>query len=54
MLYNVCRDADRLGSGLIMTEFGASKDIKFDIYNLNYLAKKMDEYQQSWMYWQFK
>ena len=37
-----------------MTEFGASRDIKGDMYALNYLAEKMDKYHQSWMYWQYK
>lgn len=48
------KDADRLGGGLVMTEFGASRDIRGDLYALNYLAEKMDAHHQSWMYWQFK
>lgn len=48
------KDAERLGGGLVMTEFGASKDVTYDLYGLNYLAEKMDKYSQSWMYWQYK
>ena len=48
------RDVERLGGGWLMTEFGASRDIKGDMYALNYLCEKMDMHQQSWMYWQYK
>jgi endoglycosylceramidase len=48
------KDADRLGIGMIMTEFGASEDIKTDLYLLDKLADLSDKFQQSWMYWQFK
>lgn len=48
------KDSERLGVGMIMTEFGASEDIKTDLYLLNKLANLADHFQQSWMYWQFK
>jgi endoglycosylceramidase len=48
------RDVERLGGGWLMTEFGASRDIKGDMYALNFLCEKMDKHQQSWMYWQYK
>lgn len=48
------KDADRLGIGMIMTEFGASEDIRSDLYLLDKLADLSDKFQQSWMYWQFK
>ena len=37
-----------------MTEFGGIRDVRGDLYGLNYMSEKMDAYQQSWMYWQFK
>lgn len=48
------KDADRIGAGMIMTEFGAAENIKGDIYALEKLMQLADEHQQSWMYWQFK
>eukprot|EP01038_Epipyxis_sp_PR26KG_P014384 gene14384-19301_t len=47
-------DADRIGGGMIMTEFGAAEDIKGDMYALENTAKLMDKFMQSWMYWQYK
>lgn len=55
MYVYVCgRDVKRLGGGMLMTEFGAAQDIIGDIYALNKLVDVMDEFSQSWMYWQFK
>lgn len=51
---NRARDVERLGGGWLMTEFGASRDVKGDMYALNFLCEKMDKHQQSWMYWQYK
>jgi endoglycosylceramidase len=48
------KDADRLGSGMLMTEFGAAENIKGDIYALESLMRMADDHQQSWMYWQYK
>lgn len=48
------RDAQRLGVQMIMTEFGAAKDIKNDLGLLQRLCELTDKFQQSWMYWQFK
>lgn len=51
---NPFRDADRMGVAMLMTEFGASENIKGDIYALEKVAQMMDSHRQSWMYWQFK
>lgn len=48
------KDAARLGVPMMMTEFGASEDVKSDLAVLEAVAKQADKYQQSWMYWQFK
>lgn len=48
------KDAARIGGGMIMTEFGASENIKGDIYALEHTIQLTDSHQQSWMYWQFK
>ncbi len=48
------RDAERMGLGMIMTEFGAAEDIKSDIQQLIRTTQVADKYKQSWMYWQFK
>jgi endoglycosylceramidase len=48
------RDAERMGVGMIMTEFGAAEDIKSDLQLLIRTTAMADKYQQSWMYWQFK
>eukprot|EP00981_Chlorochromonas_danica_P009322 scaffold2613_cov159-Ochromonas_danica.AAC.9 len=51
---NRVKDAERLGVPMIMTEFGASEDIKSDLAVLEAVAAQADRFQQSWMYWQFK
>lgn len=48
------KDVDRIGGGMIMTEFGASEDIKGDLYALEKNCAQADKHMQSWMYWQFK
>jgi len=48
------RDAERLGTGLILTEFGATQDGRLDYMNLEDVAQLADSYGSSWMYWQFK
>jgi len=48
------KDAERLGSGLIMTEFGAMQDIHGDMQEMEKLCQMADEVNASWMYWQFK
>jgi len=48
------RDVDRIGGGMIMTEFGASKDVLGDLYALQKNCKQADKFSQSWIYWQFK
>jgi endoglycosylceramidase len=48
------KDADRIGGGMMMTEFGATRDIQSDLYALQRNCRLMDEYRQSWIYWQFK
>ena len=48
------KDANRLGTSMVMTEFGATEDIKEDLYNLEKTAELADKHQQSWMYWEFK
>lgn len=47
-------DLDRVGGGMIMTEFGAAEDIKGDMYALEKSMQQADKHAQSWMYWQFK
>ncbi|RYH31967.1 hypothetical protein EON65_01505 [archaeon] len=47
-------DGERLGVGLMMTEFGAAEDIKSDLAVLEAVTSKADSFKQSWMYWQFK
>lgn len=47
-------DVERIGGGMIMTEFGASKDVLGDIYQLEKYCHQADKHGQSWMYWQFK
>eukprot|EP01031_Cornospumella_fuschlensis_P028006 gene28006-33819_t len=47
-------DGERLGVGLMMTEFGAAEDIKTDLAVLESVANRADSFKQSWMYWQFK
>lgn len=48
------KDSNRLGVGMIMTEFGAAEDIKPDLIKMTSLTDLADRHQQSWMYWQFK
>lgn len=48
------KDVDRIGGGMIMTEFGAIEDEKSELAKLEGNAVLADRYQQSWMYWEFK
>lgn len=48
------KDAERLNSGLMMTEFGAVLSKVQDMQEMETLAQMVDSYQASWMYWQFK
>lgn len=48
------KDAERLNTGLIMTEFGAMLDTVGDMEELEKQMQLADEFQASWMYWQFK
>ena len=47
-------DVKRLGGGMIMTEFGATKNDKFDLYSLEKNCQQADKHIQSWIYWQYK
>jgi len=47
-------DARRLGTGAMMTEFGAMLNATKSIENLQYLTSLADVHFQSWTYWQFK
>lgn len=47
-------DAQRLGTAMLMTEFGAAEDVRGDLSVLEAVAAQADRYKQSWMYWQFK
>lgn len=48
------KDADRLGSGLMMTEFGAMLSKVGDMQEMEDLMQMVDSFGASWMYWQFK
>jgi hypothetical protein len=48
------QDSNRLGLGMIMTEFGPREDNKADIFAIERLCELADKRQQSWMYWEFK
>lgn len=48
------KDAERLSTGLILTEFGAMQDETSDMQEMEKLMQMADEFQASWMYWQFK
>lgn len=48
------RDAKRLGGGMMMTEFGASQDVRGNLHALDKNCALADRHQQSWAYWQFK
>jgi len=48
------KDASRLGVGMIMTEFGAAKDMRYDLSQVEKVVSLADQFQQSWIYWQFK
>ena len=48
------KDSERLGTGLLMTEFGATKDVLGDLISLERVASLADKHQQSWVYWQLK
>ena len=48
------KDAERLNSGLMMTEFGAMLDTVGDMFEMEKLMQMVEEFQASWMYWQFK
>lgn len=48
------QDVKRIGGAMIMTEFGASKDVLGDLYALQKNCKQADKFSQSWIYWQFK
>lgn len=48
------KDASRLGTGMALTEFGATEDIIGDLHALERVTALADKHQQSWMYWQFK
>lgn len=43
------RDVERLGGGMIMTEFGASEDVRGDIYALEKNVQQADKHLQSWI-----
>jgi len=47
-------DAERMGTAMIMTEFGAAEDTTADIFALEKNVELADKFRQSWMYWQFK
>mmetsp|Transcript_3259 Transcript_3259/g.4487 ORF Transcript_3259/g.4487 Transcript_3259/m.4487 type:complete len:530 (-) Transcript_3259:1604-3193(-) len=47
-------DAQRIGTAMIMTEFGAAKDTRGDLIAVSETVEMADEHHQSWMYWQFK
>jgi len=48
------KDGERLGLPIIMTEFGATQDLKGAIFSLKDVLKQADKHQQSWCYWQYK
>jgi endoglycosylceramidase len=48
------KDVERLGGGMIMTEFGAEMDVTPQLLQIDQLLSLVDKYQQSWIYWQFK
>lgn len=48
------KDSARLGVGMIMTEFGAAKDMRYDLSQVEKVVTLADQFQQSWIYWQFK
>jgi endoglycosylceramidase len=48
------KDAQRLGVGMIMTEFGAAKDMRYDLSQVEKVVNLADQHQQSWIYWQLK
>ena len=48
------KDSNRLGTAMILTEFGAMQDIDADMKQLEHTMQVADEYLQSWMYWQYK
>ncbi len=48
------KDAERMGVGMLMTEFGAAEDTAADMFALEQTAQLADRFQQSWMYWQLK
>lgn len=47
-------DAERLGTPMLMTEFGAVEDFRSDLVALERVAQLADRHMQSWMYWEYK
>lgn len=48
------KDAERLNTGLMMTEFGAMTESLWDMQEMEKQLQLADEFMTSWMYWQFK
>lgn len=48
------KDVERVGGGMMMTEFGAAEDIRGDLVSLERTVAMADQWAQSWMYWQLK
>jgi endoglycosylceramidase len=48
------KDVQKLGGGMMMTEFGAEMDVTPQLLQIDQLLSLVDKHQQSWIYWQFK